>query len=120
MQLHVFQMGNKNIFQGRAADLKYIESAARRIAEVAQSNKIVVEKSTVPVKAAESISNILKANVKPMVHYQVGRIENTSMNDVSLRVILALFQNIVLYILIKIISVQLHKTTLCEALFMVI
>lgn len=38
---------------------------------MAKSSKIVVEKSTVPVKAAESISNILKANVKPGVKYQV-------------------------------------------------
>ncbi|CAG5115004.1 unnamed protein product, partial [Candidula unifasciata] len=57
--------------KGRAADLKYIESCARRIADVAQSSKIVVEKSTVPVKAAQSISNILSANVKPGVRYQV-------------------------------------------------
>src|SRR5690349_17688950 len=33
---------------GSAADLTYIESATRRIAAVARSNKIVVEKSTVP------------------------------------------------------------------------
>lgn len=33
--------------------MKYIESAARNIANVAKENKIVVEKSTVPVKAAE-------------------------------------------------------------------
>ncbi|ESP01811.1 hypothetical protein LOTGIDRAFT_225098 [Lottia gigantea] len=59
------------IGKGRAADLKYIESAARRIATVAKSSKIVVEKSTVPVKAAESITNILQANVKPGVKYQV-------------------------------------------------
>lgn len=48
--------------KGRAADLKYIESAARKIAEVATEPKIVVEKSTVPVKAAESICKILKHN----------------------------------------------------------
>lgn len=48
--------------KGRAADLKYIESAARKIAEVANEPKIVVEKSTVPVKAAESICKILKHN----------------------------------------------------------
>ena len=59
--------------QGRAADLKFVESCARRIAEVAKSSKIVVEKSTVPVKAAESITNILKANVKPGIKYQVHR-----------------------------------------------
>ena len=45
--------------KGRAADLKYVEGAARMIAEIAKSNKIVVEKSTVPVRAAESILNIL-------------------------------------------------------------
>jgi len=58
--------------QGRAADLKYIESAARMIANVSTKSKIVVEKSTVPVKAAESISNILKANIKQGVKYQVS------------------------------------------------
>lgn len=59
------------IGKGRAADLKYIESAARKIAEVAENNKIVVEKSTVPVKAAESITYILKTNQKPGVSYEV-------------------------------------------------
>lgn len=50
--------------------MKYVESAARMIANVAQSNKIVVEKSTVPVKAAESIMHILRANHKPgEIHY---------------------------------------------------
>ncbi|KAK3099367.1 hypothetical protein FSP39_003350 [Pinctada imbricata] len=62
---------NYGLGKGRAADLKYIESAARRIAEVANNSKIVVEKSTVPVKAAESITAILKANTKPNVKYQV-------------------------------------------------
>ncbi|XP_052795133.1 UDP-glucose 6-dehydrogenase-like isoform X2 [Mya arenaria] len=57
--------------KGRAADLKYIESAARMIANVSCVSKIVVEKSTVPVKAAESISNILRANHKPGVKYQI-------------------------------------------------
>jgi UDPglucose 6-dehydrogenase len=57
--------------QGRAADLKYVEGAARMIAEVATGDKIVGEKSTVPVRAAESILNILRANNKPGVSYQV-------------------------------------------------
>lgn len=48
-----------------------MEGAARLIAGVAQSNKIVVEKSTVPVRAAESIANILKANQKQGVSYQI-------------------------------------------------
>jgi UDPglucose 6-dehydrogenase len=60
--------------KGKAADLKYVELAARMIAdtvEEGQGRKIVVEKSTVPVKAAESISNILRHNIKPGVTFQV-------------------------------------------------
>ena len=48
--------------KGRAPDLKYVESAARKIAEVVCTPKIIVEKSTVPVKAAESIQKILRHN----------------------------------------------------------
>lgn len=58
-------------FQGRAADLKYVEGASRMIAENSEGHKIVVEKSTVPVRAAESIMKILKANNKPNTSYQV-------------------------------------------------
>jgi UDPglucose 6-dehydrogenase len=47
---------------GRAADLKYIESAARMIARVAEGPKIIVEKSTIPVKTAEAILTILRSN----------------------------------------------------------
>ncbi|XP_014220926.1 UDP-glucose 6-dehydrogenase isoform X1 [Trichogramma pretiosum] len=57
--------------KGRAADLKYVESAARMIADISAGDKIVVEKSTVPVRAAESIMNILRANHKPGVSYQI-------------------------------------------------
>ncbi|TYZ62720.1 hypothetical protein PybrP1_005739 [[Pythium] brassicae (nom. inval.)] len=49
---------------GSAADTKNCEACARKIAEVATSNKIVVEKSTVPVRTAESISAVLSANSK--------------------------------------------------------
>lgn len=45
--------------KGMAADLKYIELCARQIAQVAQTNKIVVEKSTLPVRTASAIKNIL-------------------------------------------------------------
>lgn len=44
---------------GRAANIKNCELCARKIAEVAQSDKIVVEKSTVPVRTAESIKRVL-------------------------------------------------------------
>jgi UDPglucose 6-dehydrogenase len=46
---------------GRAADLKYVEKCARQIARVSKSNKIIVEKSTLPVRTAESIKSILDA-----------------------------------------------------------
>jgi len=57
--------------KGRAADLRYVEEAAREIAQIATTNKIVVEKSTVPVKACESIKTILKTNKQRGVNYQV-------------------------------------------------
>ncbi len=47
---------------GRAADLRYIESAARMIAKVSDSPKIIVEKSTIPVKTAEAMLTILRSN----------------------------------------------------------
>ncbi|MEY4005944.1 MAG: hypothetical protein RLZZ221_2040 [Verrucomicrobiota bacterium] len=49
---------------GRAADLRFIESVARTIAEHAQGPKIIVEKSTIPVKTAETIKDILAANAR--------------------------------------------------------
>jgi UDPglucose 6-dehydrogenase len=48
--------------KGMAADLKFIELCARQIAETATTNKIVVEKSTLPVRTAEAIKNILVNN----------------------------------------------------------
>ena len=45
--------------KGMAADLTYVEQCARRIAKVSTSDKIVVEKSTLPVRTAEAIQTIL-------------------------------------------------------------
>ncbi|MCF8274477.1 MAG: UDP-glucose 6-dehydrogenase [Flavobacteriaceae bacterium] len=45
--------------KGMAADLKYIELCARQIAKVSKRDKIVVEKSTLPVRTASAIKNIL-------------------------------------------------------------
>lgn len=47
--------------KGMAADLKYVELCAREIAKVSTENKIVVEKSTLPVRTAQSIKTILEA-----------------------------------------------------------
>ena len=44
---------------GKAVDLQFIEKTARRIKENSRSNKIVVEKSTLPVRAAETLAKIL-------------------------------------------------------------
>jgi|UniRef100_UPI00404AF52C UDPglucose 6-dehydrogenase len=55
---------------GRAADLRFIESVARTIAEVATTPKIIVEKSTIPVKTAETIKDILSENTHG-VQFQV-------------------------------------------------
>jgi UDPglucose 6-dehydrogenase len=56
---------------GKAADLKYVEICARRVAAVAETDKIVVEKSTLPVRTAETIQRILDAEKKPGVKFQV-------------------------------------------------
>lgn len=56
--------------KGQAADLKYIELCARNIAKVAKSNKIVVEKSTLPVRTAEAIKSILE-NTGKGVHFEI-------------------------------------------------
>ena len=45
--------------KGMASDLKYIELCARQIAKVAKTDKIVVEKSTLPVRTAEAVKSIL-------------------------------------------------------------
>ena len=56
--------------KGMAADLKYIELCARQIARVSKTNKIVVEKSTLPVRTAEAIKNILN-NTGNGVQFQI-------------------------------------------------
>ena len=48
--------------KGYAADLKYVEACAKQIAEVSKTNKIIVEKSTVPVRTSEKIKEILMSN----------------------------------------------------------
>ena len=55
---------------GQAADLRFVESCARRIAELSKDPKIIVEKSTVPVRTAEMVQTILKST-SPEIHHQV-------------------------------------------------
>ncbi|MFA6717245.1 MAG: nucleotide sugar dehydrogenase, partial [Victivallaceae bacterium] len=49
---------------GKAADLQYWEKTARDIIEHAENDKIVVEKSTLPVRTAEAMHRILQSNTK--------------------------------------------------------
>lgn len=55
---------------GKASDLKFIELCARKIAEVATTDKIVVEKSTLPVRTAQTIRTILE-NSRSNCRFQV-------------------------------------------------
>lgn len=56
--------------KGMAADLKFIELCARQIAKIAKDSKIVVEKSTLPVRTAEAIKSILD-NTGNGVQFQI-------------------------------------------------
>ena len=49
---------------GKAADLQYWEQVAREILRESRSSKVVVEKSTLPVKTSQTMENILNANGK--------------------------------------------------------
>ena len=46
---------------GKASDLRYVEACTRRIADAARDHTIVVEKSTLPVKSAETVRAVLDA-----------------------------------------------------------
>jgi UDPglucose 6-dehydrogenase len=55
---------------GCAADLQYWEKCARQILEVSTSDKIVVEKSTLPVRTAAAMERILRSG-KKSVRFEV-------------------------------------------------
>ena len=55
---------------GKASDLQYIEKTARSILAASDNGKIVVEKSTLPVRTAESMERILNSNNKGL-HFDV-------------------------------------------------
>ena len=55
---------------GMAADLRYVEACAKNIAQVAKTDKVVIEKSTLPVRTAEKIKEILDMEGKG-VHFEI-------------------------------------------------
>lgn len=71
----------------KAADLRFVESVARTIAEVADSPKIIVEKSTIPVRTAEAIKMILASSEKAVQHQVLSNpeflAEGTAVADLS-------------------------------------
>tara|TARA_A100001011_G_scaffold52664_1_gene50913 strand:+ start:834 stop:2219 length:1386 start_codon:yes stop_codon:yes gene_type:complete len=74
--------------KGYAADLKYIEACAKQIAQVSKTDKIIVEKSTVPVRTSEKIKQILRTNNSD-VNFQILSnpeflAEGTAMRDLEI------------------------------------
>ncbi len=72
---------------GMSADLRFIEACARDIAKYSKSDKIVIEKSTVPVRTAEKIKEILTSENKN-VHFEILSnpeflAEGTAIEDLS-------------------------------------
>ncbi|PWN38947.1 nucleotide sugar dehydrogenase [Ceraceosorus guamensis] len=62
----------RGVGAGYAADLQYVEAATRRIALLSTKSKIIVEKSTVPCRTAESMRAILDAtSPRPGVHFDI-------------------------------------------------
>eukprot|EP00048_Salpingoeca_helianthica_P014090 m.215329 g.215329 ORF g.215329 m.215329 type:complete len:465 (+) comp15589_c6_seq1:328-1722(+) len=57
--------------KGAAADVMYIEQCARSIAKFAESPKIVIEKSTVPAKTAQTLDTILSNNSREGISFQI-------------------------------------------------
>jgi len=55
---------------GMAAEMKFVELCIRQIADVADSDKIIVEKSTLPVRTANVIKDILKNSGNPH-HFEI-------------------------------------------------
>lgn len=72
---------------GRAADLQYLEKTARAIVEYADEGKIVVEKSTLPVRTAQAMSRILHSNSKGLKFQIISNpeflAEGTAINDLE-------------------------------------
>ena len=72
---------------GKAADLQYWEKTARTIVKASRSDKIIVEKSTLPVRTAAAMARILNANDKG-IHFEVVSnpeflAEGTAMKDLE-------------------------------------
>lgn len=77
----------KGVGAGRAADLRFIESVGRTVAQYANRNKIIIEKSTVPVKTAEALERVVTANTGAHTFWILSNpeflAEGTAMKDLA-------------------------------------
>ena len=74
--------------RGYAADLQYWEQTARQIKANSTRSKIIVEKSTVPVRTAAAMERILHADIAEGIHFEVLSCpeflaEGTAMRDLT-------------------------------------
>jgi UDPglucose 6-dehydrogenase len=78
---------NRGIGAGQAAELSFVEMAARKIANISKNSKIIIEKSTVPCKTADHIRTILNANKinndNKLIH---ENLENNNLNICNLSI----------------------------------
>ena len=58
----------KGLGAGMASDLRYVEASTRQISEYAMGKTIVVEKSTLPIRTAQTIQNILEVSNKKTIN----------------------------------------------------
>ena len=63
----------KGLGAGQASDLRWVEACSRQVANAAQGHTIVVEKSTLPVRTAETICTILEASQAPLQEGEVPK-----------------------------------------------
>ncbi len=72
---------------GKAADLQYLEKTARNIIKYAENDKIVIEKSTLPVRTAQALSRILHSNNRGLKFRILSNpeflAEGTAINDLN-------------------------------------
>jgi len=78
---------NFGIGRGEAADLQYWEKTARQILQYAVSSKIIIEKSTFPIKTALAMERILTGQTED-IHFEVLSnpeflSEGTAINDLA-------------------------------------
>merc|ERR1719188_1246153 len=77
----------RGVGAGRAADLRFIESVGRTVAQHANRAKIIIEKSTVPVKTAEALERVVTANTGAHKFWILSNpeflAEGTAMKDLS-------------------------------------